>query len=72
MRAPHIHFDVSARVNRLVTQMYFPREPLNEDDFVLAIAGANGKLLIADLRPPTPDLAADSLLAIWDIVLESG
>jgi protocatechuate 3,4-dioxygenase beta subunit len=72
MRAPHIHFDVSARVNRLVTQMYFPGEPLNDEDFVLAIAGSNRKLLIADLRPPTPDLEADSLLAIWDIVLENG
>jgi protocatechuate 3,4-dioxygenase, beta subunit len=72
MRAPHIHFDVSARLNRLVTQMYFSGEPLNEGDFVLAIAGANRKLLIADVRPPTPDLEPGSLLAAWDIVLENG
>lgn len=72
MRAPHIHFDVSARVNRLVTQMYFPGEPLNEKDFVMAVAGDNKLLLVADLKPPTADLEPDSLLALWDIVIENG
>jgi len=36
-RPPHIHFSVFGRVwlSRLVTQMYFPGEPLNESDAVL-------------------------------------
>jgi protocatechuate 3,4-dioxygenase beta subunit len=72
MRAPHIHFDVTGRVNRLVTQMYFPGERLNDDDIVIAVARSNGKLLIADVRPPTPDLERDALLALWNIVLENG
>ena len=31
-RAPHVHFEVYGRFERLVTQMYFPAEPLNETD----------------------------------------
>jgi protocatechuate 3,4-dioxygenase beta subunit len=35
-RPPHIHLDVSGSRNRIVTQMIFPGEPLNETDDVLA------------------------------------
>src|SRR5262249_33276775 len=35
MRTPHIHFDVMGKKDRLVTQMYFPGEPLNEKDAIL-------------------------------------
>jgi protocatechuate 3,4-dioxygenase beta subunit len=36
-RPPHVHFSVWGRVwlSRLVTQMFFPGEPLNEDDAIL-------------------------------------
>ena len=36
-RPPHIHFSVWGRVwlSRLVTQMFFPGEPLNEADAIL-------------------------------------
>jgi protocatechuate 3,4-dioxygenase beta subunit len=36
MRTPHIHFDVTAGDYRLVTQMYFPGEPLNEKDMLIS------------------------------------
>lgn len=72
MRPAHIHFDIAAKLNRLVTQMYFPGDPHNENDLILATATENRRLLIADVRPPTPDLEPDSLLAHWDIVLENG
>jgi protocatechuate 3,4-dioxygenase beta subunit len=71
-RPAHIHFDVSGRVNRLVTQMYFPGDPHNEHDAVLATATEFRNLLLADVGPPTADLEPDSLLARWDIVLEDG
>src|SRR5688500_14769457 len=32
IRPPHIHFDVEGKANRLVSQMFFPGEPLNEKD----------------------------------------
>jgi len=63
MRPAHIHFDVAGKLNRLVTQMYFPDDPLNARDV---------QLLVADIRAPTPDLEPDSLLAHWNIVLENG
>ncbi len=72
MRPPHIHFDVSGRINRLVTQMYFAGETYNERDRFLATARANAQRLIVSLQKPGPDLEADSLLAQWDIVLEQG
>src|SRR3990170_738114 len=34
-RTPHIHFSIDGHAERLVTQMYFPDEPLNEVDFLL-------------------------------------
>jgi protocatechuate 3,4-dioxygenase, beta subunit len=37
-RPPHIHFEVQGRFERLVTQMYFPGEPLNDRDRLLASA----------------------------------
>lgn len=54
-RPPHVHFSVWGRVwlSRLVTQMFFPGEPLNESDAVLnAIRdpGARGRS-IARLAP---------------------
>jgi protocatechuate 3,4-dioxygenase, beta subunit len=71
-RPPHIHFDVSGRVSRLVTQMYFPGEPLNDRDGVIGAARANRHLLIAEVAAPTGDLPPDALVARWDIVLETG
>lgn len=45
-RPPHIHFEVRGRFERLVTQMYFPDEPLNERDRLLA-AALRPELLVA-------------------------
>jgi protocatechuate 3,4-dioxygenase, beta subunit len=41
MRPPHIHFEIHGQFERLITQMYFPDEPLNACD----------RLLNAALRP---------------------
>jgi len=72
MRPAHIHFDIAGKINRLVTQMYFPGDQYFDADSVVAVAASSSKLLIADVRPPTPDLEPDSLIANWDIVLEKG
>ena len=54
-RPPHIHFSVWGRVwlSRLVTQMFFPGEPLNETDYILnAIGDAQARRrCIAELAP---------------------
>src|SRR5262245_35247932 len=36
-RPPHVHFSIVGSGVRLVTQMYFPGEPLNETDFIFLI-----------------------------------
>src|SRR5881397_3888617 len=46
MRPPHIHFDVTGKSNRLVTQMYFAGEPLNDKDPFLQGTGAGKERLI--------------------------
>jgi protocatechuate 3,4-dioxygenase beta subunit len=44
-RPPHIHFQITTSTDRLVTQMYFPGEPLNEKDELL---GRHRRLGAAD------------------------
>jgi protocatechuate 3,4-dioxygenase beta subunit len=56
-RPPHIHFSVFGRVwlSRLVTQMYFPGEPLNGQDRILnAVPDAQAReRLVAQFVPPS-------------------
>ena len=71
MRPAHIHFQVSGRQDRLVTQMYFEGDPYNDTDRFLQTAGRT-ELLIAKLLPPTPELEPGSKLAMFDLVLNVG
>jgi protocatechuate 3,4-dioxygenase beta subunit len=71
MRPAHIHFQVSGRQDRLVTQMYFEGDPYNATDRILQTAGRT-ELLIAKLLPPTPEMEPKSKLAVFDIVLYAG
>jgi protocatechuate 3,4-dioxygenase, beta subunit len=68
MRAPHIHFLVTAGPNRFITQMYFPGEPLNENDPLLGGA-ENKESLIPKVTPAPKDAESGALVATWDIVL---
>jgi protocatechuate 3,4-dioxygenase beta subunit len=71
IRPPHIHFDVTGKVNRLITQMYFPDEPLNAKDPLLQQSWSK-QSLIAKVLPPTAQEEPDALLVVWDIVLIQG
>ena len=69
MRPPHIHFEVRGRFERLVTQMYFPDEPLNASDRLLNSA------LRPDLLIATPVVPQEHVLhrvLNFDIVLNRG
>jgi protocatechuate 3,4-dioxygenase beta subunit len=69
MRPPHIHFEVHGKFERLVTQMYFPGEPLNAGDRFL-MSASRPNLLIA-----TPVATAHALghrTFKFDIVLARG
>jgi protocatechuate 3,4-dioxygenase beta subunit len=47
MRPPHVHFEVHGKFERLVTQMYFPGEPLNAQDRLLRSANRPDLLIAA-------------------------
>ena len=71
MRPAHIHFQVSGRQDRLVTQMYFEGDPYNETDPFLNSAGRK-ELLIKPLLDPAPKFEVDSKMVSFDIVLFKG
>ena len=71
-RPPHIHFYVTGGHEALVTQMYFPGEPLNDKDRLFQSAAPNQASLIARVEPAGKDLEPDSLMVTWDIVLTRG
>jgi protocatechuate 3,4-dioxygenase, beta subunit len=78
-RTPHIHFDVEGKANRLVTQMFFPDEPLNDKDpLFLELRSrfehskqpvSNADVIIAKSLPPTKEIEAGATLLNWDIIL---
>jgi protocatechuate 3,4-dioxygenase beta subunit len=74
MRPAHIHFQVSGRQDKIVTQMYFEGDPYNKTDLFLNSAGEAGRqeLLVRKLLDPSPDLEPDSKMMIFDIVLYKG
>lgn len=72
MRPPHIHFDVFGKTDRLITQMYFPDEPLNGKDEIFLDLGSYKQAAVADPLPPSKDIEPDAMLLNWDIVLTKG
>jgi protocatechuate 3,4-dioxygenase beta subunit len=71
MRPAHIHFQVSGKQDRLVTQMYFEGDPYNASDPFLNSAGRK-ELLITKILDATPQLEPGSKLVRFDIVLYKG
>jgi protocatechuate 3,4-dioxygenase, beta subunit len=69
MRAPHIHFDIHGTVDRKVTQLFFPNEPLNAQDRHLNSV-RRPETVIANMSASSS--GASVLVASWDIVLTNG
>lgn len=74
MRTPHLHFDIHGKTDRIITQMFFPGEKLNETDriFQEIRTEAGKRALTARLLPPTRDIAKNETLYGWDCVLFTG
>ncbi|MBA3729310.1 MAG: protocatechuate 3,4-dioxygenase [Sphingomonas sp.] len=70
IRTPHIHFDIHGRRERLVTQMYFPGEPLNERDFILRTADTRESVIAKSISRLSSDLGAAAFE--WIVVLAHG
>ena len=71
-RPPHIHFDVRGRASRLVTQMYFEGEPLNEIDILLQRSWGGKETAIANYVGSSGLPEPNALVAVWNIVLLAG
>jgi protocatechuate 3,4-dioxygenase, beta subunit len=71
IRPAHIHFQVTGRQDRLVTQVYFDGDPYNATDPFLNNAGRK-ELLITKLLDPTQEFEPDSKIVRFDIVLYKG
>ncbi len=69
-RTPHIHFDIRGHRERLVTQMYFPGEPLNDTDFLLKRAEPRESIIAEAADRLSADPAA--LAFRWTVVLAQG
>ncbi|QUD86450.1 dioxygenase family protein [Phenylobacterium montanum] len=77
MRSPHVHFDVQGRYTRLVTQMYYPNEPLLGQDKVLKhdLFGHTNPMpanIFGALTPGGSTLEPGAALCRFDIVLGDG
>jgi len=71
-RPPHIHFSVWGRVwlSRLVTQMFFPGEPLNDADYILnAIRDRAARERCIARMAPTERGPANALIYDYQIVV---
>ena len=69
-RTPHIHFSIDGRAERLVTQMYFPGEPLNDSDFLLKNAQPRQSVIAEAIDRLSGD--PEALAFRWTVVLGVG
>jgi protocatechuate 3,4-dioxygenase, beta subunit len=69
MRAAHIHFDVMGKTDRKVTQMYFPSDPMIEQDRVYLAARGNKSRLFGVVQRSA---RGDEISVVWDITLRNG
>jgi protocatechuate 3,4-dioxygenase beta subunit len=69
IRTPHIHFDVVHADYRLVTQMYFPGEALNETDILLSTLDERRRNPAAAICRAVASSEPDVQAFTWDIVL---
>jgi protocatechuate 3,4-dioxygenase beta subunit len=72
VRTPHIHFDITGRIDRRVTQLFFAGEPLNAQDRILNQVPRNREALVAELTSPPPGEDPAARLVRWDVVLPRG
>ena len=66
-RPPHIHLDVSGNADRLVSEMLFPGEPLNDTDDVVP-EWARSRLTATALGRGSDGISRFS----WDVILDKG
>ena len=71
IRPAHIHFEVSGRSERFVTQMYFAGDPHHAADPFLQSA-ARKETIVMPVLDAGPGVEADAKRVIFDIILMNG
>lgn len=69
IRTPHIHWDVTHADYRLVTQMYFPGESLNQTDILLSTLAARRRNPATAICKPAQSSEPGVLAFTFDIVM---
>ena len=69
-RTPHIHVDIALPNRKLTTQIYFPGERLNAQDYILR-STPRGEVLIARAAQATEEVEPGALVLRWDAVLRN-
>ena len=69
IRTPHIHFDLMHADYRLVTQMYFPGESLNQTDILLSTLAARRRNPATVICKPAETSEPGVLAFTFDIVM---
>jgi protocatechuate 3,4-dioxygenase beta subunit len=77
MRSAHIQVDVSGRWDRVITQMYFPNEPILTQDQILRhdLWGETDPMparIFGTLTPAASTLEPGATLCRFDVVLSDG
>jgi len=72
-RPPHIHLDVQSDYARLCTQMYFPGEKLNDEDFLIARHRkiGDGELIVAKPASPPGGAEPGAIALTFDLILNA-
>lgn len=72
-RTRHLHFDVSGQHDRVVTQVYFQGDALNDSDLLYqALSPEDRATVTVNLEAPRPGMEPSARFAWWDVVLASG
>jgi protocatechuate 3,4-dioxygenase beta subunit len=72
-RPPHIHFQLTGRRDRQVTQMWFPDHPLNGQDRLFTnLSPAARQMVTGKIEAPTGSMESDAKIALFNIIIPNG
>jgi protocatechuate 3,4-dioxygenase beta subunit len=72
-RAPHLHFQLTGRTDRYITQMWFPDQPLNGQDRLYTVLQPSAqKMVTCQLHEATGNMEPGATVALFSIVVANG
>ncbi len=72
-RAPHVHFQLTGRTDRYITQMWFPDQPLNGQDRLYTVLNPSAqKMVTCRLQGAAGNLEPEASVALFNIVVANG